>query len=71
MAEPELGSEELEAAAGGALDRVLLESVCQQQGWVRVYGEGGAGPGPAQGRAGPGRAPLPAAGWKRRKTSRP
>ncbi|XP_042659302.1 ras GTPase-activating protein nGAP isoform X2 [Tyto alba] len=36
FAEPELGSEELEAA-GGALDRVLLESVCQQQGWLRVY----------------------------------
>ncbi|XP_066048255.1 ras GTPase-activating protein nGAP isoform X2 [Chamaea fasciata] len=33
FAEP--GSEELEA--GGALDRVLRESVCQQQGWVRVY----------------------------------
>lgn len=37
FAEPEPGSEELEA--GGALDRVLRESVCQQQGWVRVYGE--------------------------------
>ncbi|XP_068547332.1 ras GTPase-activating protein nGAP isoform X4 [Anas acuta] len=37
LAEPELGSDELEAAAGGALDRVLLESVCQQQGWLRVY----------------------------------
>ncbi|XP_031451426.1 ras GTPase-activating protein nGAP isoform X4 [Phasianus colchicus] len=36
LAEPELGSDELEAA-GGALDRVLLDSVCQQQGWVRVY----------------------------------
>ncbi|XP_030311200.1 ras GTPase-activating protein nGAP isoform X3 [Calypte anna] len=35
--EAELGLEELEAAAGGSLDRVLLESVCQQQGWVRVY----------------------------------
>uniref|UniRef100_A0A8C3XYF7 Uncharacterized protein n=1 Tax=Catharus ustulatus TaxID=91951 RepID=A0A8C3XYF7_CATUS len=35
FAEPEPGSEELEA--GGALDRVLRESVCQQQGWVRVY----------------------------------
>ncbi|RMC08218.1 hypothetical protein DUI87_14459 [Hirundo rustica rustica] len=35
LAEPEPGSEELEA--GGALDRVLRESVCQQQGWVRVY----------------------------------
>lgn len=65
FAEPELGSEELEAAAGGALDRVLLESVCQQQGWVRVYGEGApggerGGPGPMGrcgegGRAGPSR----------------
>ncbi|OXB54766.1 hypothetical protein ASZ78_001491 [Callipepla squamata] len=36
LADPELGSDELEAA-GGALDRVLLDSVCQQQGWVRVY----------------------------------
>ncbi|XP_071607257.1 ras GTPase-activating protein nGAP isoform X1 [Heliangelus exortis] len=35
--ETELGLEELEAAAGGSLDRVLLDSVCQQQGWVRVY----------------------------------
>ncbi|XP_041334813.1 ras GTPase-activating protein nGAP isoform X6 [Pyrgilauda ruficollis] len=35
FAEPEPGSEELEA--GSALDRVLRESVCQQQGWVRVY----------------------------------
>ncbi|XP_050162477.1 ras GTPase-activating protein nGAP isoform X6 [Myiozetetes cayanensis] len=35
FAEPEPGAEELEA--GGALDRVLRESVCQQQGWVRVY----------------------------------
>lgn len=43
LAEPELGSDELEAAAGGALDRVLLESVCQQQGWLRVYGTGGTG----------------------------
>ncbi|XP_059529933.1 ras GTPase-activating protein nGAP isoform X5 [Myotis daubentonii] len=25
------------AVAGGMLDRILLESVCQQQGWVRVY----------------------------------
>lgn len=41
FAEPEPGSEELEA--GGALDRVLRESVCQQQGWVRVYGEGRRG----------------------------
>ncbi|XP_075038316.1 ras GTPase-activating protein nGAP isoform X5 [Mixophyes fleayi] len=23
--------------AGGMLDRILMESVCQQQGWVRVY----------------------------------
>ncbi|KAF4799855.1 hypothetical protein TURU_051206 [Turdus rufiventris] len=36
FAEPEPGSDELEAS--GALDRVLRESVCQQQGWVRVYG---------------------------------
>lgn len=42
LAEPELGSDELEAA-GGALDRVLLDSVCQQQGWVRVYGKGRRG----------------------------
>lgn len=27
------------AVAGGMLDRILLESVCQQQGWVRVYGK--------------------------------
>ncbi|KAL0590569.1 hypothetical protein AAY473_038026, partial [Plecturocebus cupreus] len=26
------------AVAGGMLDRILLESVCQQQSWVRVYG---------------------------------
>ncbi|MXQ87650.1 hypothetical protein E5288_WYG017788 [Bos mutus] len=26
------------AMAGGMLDRILLESVCQQQSWVRVYG---------------------------------
>lgn len=58
FADPELGSDELEAAAGGSLDRVLLESVCQQQGWVRVYGEGALG-----GREG--RGPLPAAGWER------
>lgn len=44
LAEPELGSDELEAA-GGALDRVLLDSVCQQQGWVRVYGKGRRGGG--------------------------
>nr|XP_008524374.1 PREDICTED: uncharacterized protein LOC103554871 isoform X2 [Equus przewalskii] len=25
------------AVAGGMLDRILLESVCQQQSWVRVY----------------------------------
>uniref|UniRef100_A0A8D2KCW1 RAS protein activator like 2 n=1 Tax=Urocitellus parryii TaxID=9999 RepID=A0A8D2KCW1_UROPR len=25
------------AMAGGMLDRILLESVCQQQSWVRVY----------------------------------
>lgn len=31
------------AVAGGMLDRILLESVCQQQSWVRVYGKG-AGP---------------------------
>ncbi|KAM8805707.1 ras GTPase-activating protein nGAP isoform 2-T2 [Eudromia elegans] len=36
LAEPELGAEELEAA-GGALDRVLLEAFCEQQGWLRVY----------------------------------
>lgn len=41
FAEPEPGSDELEAS--GALDRVLRESVCQQQGWVRVYGEGRRG----------------------------
>lgn len=27
------------AVAGGMLDRILLESVCQQQSWVRVYGK--------------------------------
>ena len=27
------------AMAGGMLDRILLESVCQQQSWVRVYGK--------------------------------
>lgn len=32
------------AVAGGMLDRILLESVCQQQGWVRVYGKDRAGP---------------------------
>ncbi|KAJ7421688.1 hypothetical protein WISP_41455 [Willisornis vidua] len=42
-AEPEPGVEELEA--GGALDRVLRESVCQQQGWVRVYVIAGWTPG--------------------------
>ncbi|XP_063795792.1 ras GTPase-activating protein nGAP isoform X2 [Pseudophryne corroboree] len=25
------------AGAGGILERILMESVCQQQGWVRVY----------------------------------
>lgn len=27
------------AVAGGMLDRILLESVCQQQSWVRVFGK--------------------------------
>jgi RAS protein activator-like 2 len=27
------------AMVGGMLDRILLESVCQQQSWVRVYGK--------------------------------
>lgn len=31
--------EELDGAAAGVMDRILLESVCQQQGWARVYGE--------------------------------
>ncbi|KAH1166461.1 hypothetical protein KIL84_015633 [Mauremys mutica] len=29
--------EELDGAAAGVMDRILLESVCQQQGWARVY----------------------------------
>ncbi|KAM8930187.1 ras GTPase-activating protein nGAP isoform 2-T2 [Pelodytes ibericus] len=29
--------EDLDSPGGGLLDRILMESVCQQQGWVRVY----------------------------------